>query len=172
MTAPNQRFLSLFDLEVQNRAFAYMGVEALGKRAVSDLDKAIFADWLAFEAFLQRAYAPMAKKYGVSQELRWQARLQARLATLGAAILPDRFLTKITLNGTEKHLEKMHDLYKAAPDEDKEFFDFVVRQEQVQVDSLKLRLEGKKRDAARLLADFTSRHQGDFPQDPTTDGTA
>jgi len=172
MTVPHPDFLKLFDMEIQNRAFAYRGVEALGKRVTRDLDKAVFADWLAFEVFLQRAYAPMAKKYGLSQQLGWQAGLQARLAIFAVAILPDKFFTKIVLDGTKKHLEKMHALYKVAPDDEKVFFDFVVRQEQVQVDSLKLRLDGKKREAERLLADFTSRHMADFPQDPAPVGAA
>ena len=157
-------------MEIQNRAFAYVSVEALGKRADNDVDKAVFADWLAFEVFLRRAYAPMAEKYGLTQTIRLPALLQARLAGFAWAVLPDRMFTKIVLDGTKKHLEKMRDLSSLAPDQDQRFFDFVVRQEQVQVDSLKLRLEGKKREAAQLLADFASEHQSDFPKDLTPHG--
>ena len=167
---PNKRLIKLFDMEIQNRAFAYMSVEALGKRAANDVDKAVFADWLAFEVFLRRAYAPMAEKYGLTQTIRLQALLQARLARLAWVVLPERMFTKIVLDATKKHLEKMHDLSRLAPDQDEQFFDFVVRQEQVQVDSLKLRLDGKKREAAQLLADFTSKYQGDFPQEPALHG--
>ena len=171
MTGPNKRFLKLFDMEIQNRAFAYVSVEALGKRADNDVDKAVFADRLAFEVFLRRAYAPMAEKYGLTQTIRLPALLQARLAGFAWAVLPDRMFTKIVLDGTKKHLEKMRDLSSLAPDQDERFFDFVVRQEQVQVDSLKLRLEGKKRRAALILADFASEHQSDLPKDLTSHGT-
>lgn len=163
MTAPNIGFHKLFDMEIQNRAFAHESVEALGTRAATEVDKMVFADWLAIEVFLQRAHAPTVQKHGLSQKIRWQARVQSRLARIASAVLPDRMFAKVALDGTERHLEKMRDLYKVAPDEDKTFFDFVVRQEQVQVDALKLRVEGKKREAAQLLADFTSSHESDFP---------
>ena len=172
MTPPSKGFLKLFDKEIQNRASAHKGVETLSKSATNDIDKAVFADWLAFEAFLQGAYAPAAKKYGLSQTIRWPALLQARLAGVALAILPDRFFTKLILDGTQKHLEKMEKLYALAPNEDERFFDFVVRQEAVQVDSLKLRLDGKKREAVQLLVNFVSQNEGDFPQDPAPVGTS
>ncbi|MEO1639495.1 MAG: hypothetical protein AAFU41_09655 [Pseudomonadota bacterium] len=172
MTPRSKRFLKLFDMEIQNRASAHKGVETLSKSATNDIDKAVFADWLAFEAFLQRAYAPTAKKYGLPQTIRWQALLQARLAGVALAILPDRYFTKFVLDGTKKHLEKMEQLYALAPKEDERFFDFVVRQEAVQVDSLKLRLDGKKREAAQLLVNFVAQNESDFPQDPSPVGAS
>ena len=160
LMAKNERFLELFDMEVQNRAFALKVNKDLGETAVSDSDKAFYTAWVAFETFLQRAYAPVARKYGLSQSPRTGANLQVGLARFGVGILPDRMMTKIVLEDTIKYLEKLKELQRAAPEQDAEFFAFVVKHEVAQIDALRLRVDGNKEAAAELLTAFVAEHAG------------
>ncbi len=154
----NARFMELFDMEVQNRAFALKVNKELEEKAVSEDDQAFYTAWVAFEEFLQRAYAPFARKYGLSQEPRAGANIQVGLARLGMGVLPDDVMTKIVLEDTIKYLEKLKELKRVAPEEDAEFFAFVVKHEETQIEALRLRLDGNKFAAAQLLTTFVAKH--------------
>ena len=158
--AQDERFMELFDMEVQNRAFALKVNKDLGETAVNDDDKAFYTAWIAFETFLQRAYAPVARKYGLSQAPRTGANLQAGLARFGAGVLSDRMMTKIVLEDTIKYLEKLKELHRVAPEQDAAFFAFVVKHEEAQIDALRLRVEGNKEAAAALLTAFVADNAG------------
>ncbi|MEL6372002.1 MAG: DUF4334 domain-containing protein [Pseudomonadota bacterium] len=152
----NERFMELFDMEVQNRAFALKVNKELGEKAVTDGDKAFYTAWVAFEEFLQREYAPFASKYGLSQAPRTGANIQVGLARLGMGVLPDDVMTKIVLEDTIKYLEKLKELKRVAPEEDAEFFAFVVKHEETQIEALRLRLDGNKEAATQLLTIFVA----------------
>ena len=93
--AQDERFMELFDMEVQNRAFALKVNKDLGETAVSDEDKAFYTAWIAFETFLQKCLcARCAANTGCRRPPRTGANLQAGLARFGAGILPDRMMTK------------------------------------------------------------------------------
>ena len=104
--AEQERFMELFDMEVQNRAFALKVNKDLGEKAVAEPDKAFYSAWVAFEEFLQRAYEPSARKYGLSQAPRAGAYLQVGLARFGMGVLPDSVMTQVVLEDTKKYLEK------------------------------------------------------------------
>ena len=157
--AENERFLELFDMEIQNRAFALKVNSDLGDKAVTEADKAFYTGWVQFEEFLQHAYAPVASKYGLSQAPRTGADIQVGLARFGAGLLPDKMMTEVVLNQTIQYLEKLKELERVAPDEDTEFFSFVVKHEETQIEALRLRLDGNKVAAAELLTNFVEAHR-------------
>jgi len=158
--ARDERLMELFDMEVQNRAFALKVNKDLGAVAVGDANKMFYTTWIAFEEFLQQAYAPVAKKYGLDQAPRAGANMQVGLARFGAGVLPEDVMTKMVLQDTIKYLEKLKELYRVSPVEDRDFFAFVVEHEEAQIEALRLRLDGNKEAAAELLTAFIEENAG------------
>lgn len=155
-SARDEQFLELFDMEIQNRAFALKVNRDLGAVAVGDDTKIFYTAWIAFEEFLQQACAPVARKYGLAQTPRAGANLQVGLARFGAGVLPESVMTKIVLQDTINYLEKLKELYRVAPSEDRDFFAFVVKHEEAQIEALRLRGDGNKEAAAQLLTSFVA----------------
>lgn len=151
-------FLELFDMEVQNRAFALRICEGMVKRVSDPDDVNWYTAWLGFEQFNQEQYAPFAEKYGLSQEPRVEAKIQAGFGSLGATVLPDNVMLKYMLRETITYLEKLKELARVAPEEDQAFFNYVVEQEELQVDALQLRVDGKSRESAELIRQFVAAH--------------
>lgn len=156
--ATEAEFLKLFDMEIQNRAFALKSAQEMVGRASDPNDVAWYQTWLAFEEFNQIQYAPSAEKYGLSQKPRTVAKMQAGAATLAGKVLPDKVSLGFMLDETIKYLEKLKDLARIAPQEDEAFFRYVVLQEEMQIDALRLRHDGKSEASAALISQFIETH--------------
>ena len=60
--AKEKKFMELFDMEVQNRAFALKACINANDNSSTEGDKIFFGAWLDFEQFLQKKYAPFRRK--------------------------------------------------------------------------------------------------------------
>ena len=158
LKAVEEKVLELFEMEVQNRAFALKSAQRMAAKVTSEEDKYFCNAWVAFEEFNQIKYAPYAKKYNLSQEPQMKANMQVGLAGLALDILPESIAFKTMLEQTVNYNEKLKELRKIAPEEDKEFFEFVVDQEEAQIAGIQLCIEGKIKEAADLLTDFTKKY--------------
>ena len=156
--AKEKKFMELFDMEVQNRAFALKAFNA-NNSASTEGDKIFFGAWLEFEQFLQQKYAPFAEKYELSQKPRSMANIQAGLGEIALNILPDSVMREGMRNQTIKYLEKLKELQHVAPKDDAGFFDFVVKQEVLQIDALQFWIDEKYEEAAKLLRNFMKENQ-------------
>jgi len=157
--AREKKFMELFDMEVQNRAFALKGAINANDKASTEDDKIFFGAWVDLEEYLQKKYAPFAEKYGLSQEPRSMAKIQAGLGEIALNILPDSVMREGMLKQTIQYLEKLKELQRVAPKEDAAFFDFVVRQEELQIDAVQFWVDRKNEEAAKLLRNFMKENQ-------------
>lgn len=157
--AKEKKFMELFDMEVQNRAFALKGAINANDKASTEGDKIFFGAWVDLEEYLQKKYAPFAEKYALSQEPRSMAKIQAGLGEIALNILPDSVMREGMLKQTIKYLEKLKDLQRVAPKEDAAFFDFVVRQEELQIDALQFWIDENYEEAAKLLGNFMKENE-------------
>ena len=157
--AKEKKFMQLFDMEVQNRAFALKACINAKENASTEGDKIFFGAWLEFEQFLQKKYAPVVEKYALSQEPRSMANIQAGLGEIALNILPDSVMRKGMRDQTIQYLEKLKELQQIAPNEDADFFQFVVKQEELQIDALQFWVDGNNDEAARLLRGFIEANQ-------------
>ena len=130
----------------------------MASKATSEEDKYFTTAWVAFEEFLQTKYAPFASKYNLTQEAGLIANIQAGLGVLGINVLPNAIMLKTMLDQTVNYNEKLKELRKIAPEEEKEFFAFVVDQEEAQIAGIQLCIEGKIKEAADLVTDFIKEH--------------
>ena len=104
--AKENKFMELFDMEVQNRAFALKACINANDNSSTEGDKIFFGAWIDFEEFLQKKYAPFTEKYELSQEPRSMANIQAGLGEIALNILPDSIMRKGMRDQTIKYLEK------------------------------------------------------------------
>lgn len=154
MIEPDAKFLKLFDAEIQNRAFALYATEIMIKRVKKTDDVLWYSTWLQWEKFHKRNFAPMAKKYGLSQEPAFASKLQARIGDFAARLLSETAVMKYVLKETEKYCSQLQELADIAPEEDKEFFEYVVEQERLQVEVLPFRIDGNSKKGADMLLDY------------------
>ncbi|MEO0601247.1 MAG: hypothetical protein AAF211_07415 [Myxococcota bacterium] len=110
-----EQFMDLFDMEIQNRAFGRLSAERALKRASTKDDRVFFGTWLDWERFLEERYAPYATKYGLGQEPRSQAKMQAGLAAFAAGVLPDRSMIELMVEETIEYTEKLKELERVSP---------------------------------------------------------
>ena len=87
------------------------------------------------------------------------ANIQAGLGEIALNILPNSVMRKGMRDQTIKYLEKLKELQGVAPKEDADFFDFVVKQEELQIDTLQFWVDGKNEEAAELLRNFMKENQ-------------
>ncbi len=157
--AREKKFMELFDMEVQNRAFALKGAINANDNASTDGDKIFFGAWVDFEEYLQKKYSPSAKKYELSQEPRSMAKIQAGLGEIALNILPDSVMRTGMRDQTIQYLKKLKELQRVAPKEDAAFFDFVVAQEELQIDALQFWIDENYEEAAKILRNFMEENQ-------------
>lgn len=153
-TEPSDAFLKLFQHEVQNRAFALRAVASMASEVAAPEDVSLYSAWRDFEEFNQRRYAPYAARYGFSQSPGWTARLKASVAKLAETILSERQVLRFMHKETKKYAAKLAKITEIAPQDDKDFYEYVVRQEYFQVSVLEARLDGDASEATRLLKAF------------------
>ena len=101
LRAADEKFKGLFDMEVQNRAFALKSSRLMASQSTSESDKHFYGSWVAFEQRLKEIYAPYAKKYGLSQEARGLANLQVGIGRLAAGVLPESVVFESLLDQTQ-----------------------------------------------------------------------
>ncbi|MEM9460445.1 MAG: DUF4334 domain-containing protein [Myxococcota bacterium] len=150
----DDKFKELFEMEIQNRAFALRGAQGMADSASREGDKIFLSAWVEWERFLRDKYAPYAHKYGFSQEPQTMAKLQAGFGRLAHGVLPTDMIDRFMLDETIAYTEKLRDLERVAPQEDQAFFSFVVKQEEEQIEALRLRIADKNQEAADLLRKF------------------
>ncbi|MEM7516884.1 MAG: DUF4334 domain-containing protein [Planctomycetota bacterium] len=153
-----EKFRALFEMEVQNRAFALTASEERAEGASNEGDALFYGAWADFERFLRGKYAPFAEKYGLTQEAKTMAKLQAGLGGLAADILPNSMVYKRMLEETIAYAEKLRELRDVSPEGERDFFSFVVVQEELQIEALRLRIDEKNQEAADLLRRFIAEH--------------
>lgn len=151
-------FVEIFDDEVQNRAFALVGLKALSKNEESPLKKEFWADYIALEHLNQKKYHPFADKYNITQEPGGMASLKASLLVMANGWFPS-YTWKTLHKATVKHVTKLEGLVKLASEEDKAFVDYVVNQEKVQAEAIKLMINGREQLAVELLSEFVAEHK-------------
>ncbi|MEO0899815.1 MAG: DUF4334 domain-containing protein [Bacteroidota bacterium] len=158
LQAIDTKVKELFDMELQNRAFALKSARTMATKGTSEEEKEFFNSWVTFEEFLKDKYAPFAKKYGFSQEPRLIANIQVGLGTLGIDILPGSILYKTMLDQTVAYNEKLKELREIAPADERAFFEFVVDQEEAQIEALKLCVDGNLKEAGEFILNFTQKN--------------
>ena len=131
------------------------------KRVKKPDDVLWYSTWLDWEEFHKRNFAPFAEKYGFSQEPSFSARLQARIGDIAARLISEKSVMKYMLKETAKYCDQLQELADIAPEEDKDFFNYVVDQERWQVEVLPYRIEGNSKQGADMLRAYMDKYNAE-----------
>lgn len=154
----NAEFLSLFEGEVQNRAFALMFVQR-EEEAANDIDeKNLWRSYIAFEELNQEKFKPYAEKYKLETKPNFKSRIKARSANLASLFFKETLL-KMTVDSTADYVNDLIHLANLSTQKERVFFNYVVEQEKVQVTVLKLLNQNEWREATKVFSDFTAIHK-------------
>ncbi|WNC72219.1 hypothetical protein RGQ13_19165 [Thalassotalea psychrophila] len=150
-----KRFLELYEGEVQNRAFALMYTE---RSSTSWGDNDIEAFWRVYydlEVINQRLYKPYADKFGLDMQPTFFTSVKTSSLRLMSNLFPEYMLNTL-YTSTVKYLEGLKEMENLAPEEDKDFYRYVVEQEAAQVEALRLVSQGEAKKATKVLADYVN----------------
>ncbi|WP_372747210.1 hypothetical protein [Litorivivens sp.] len=152
-------FLKLFEYEVQNRLMAYNGNLGMVKRKLEPEVLRWYQSYLAFETLNQERYTPVAEKFGISTAPNFKTKMEVFVGALVLRILSELSVLRYMCKETEAYVADLERLRDIAPEEDREFFDYVVAQEVMQVETLKLRLEGNPQKATEVIDKFVAQYR-------------
>lgn len=151
-TVNTERFIKLFRYELQNRAFAYGAI----KHVVAKPDKVknigFWEAYFALENYNKTCFGPVAKSYHLSTE---PGRLTQIRASMSAWLVrvSETYSIGIIHNATKKYVSQLEELKQLATD-DHDFFEYVVEQEKIQLEAMRLVLGGEPEEAEKLIHDF------------------
>ena len=158
MTSPNAAYLKILEDEVQNRAFALFSCRLINNRAKDPDEIEFYAAWLAFEEFQKQQYAPVARKYGFVQEPSWSAKMQGRIADVAARMLSEMTVLKTMVKQTNDYIGKLEEMERLAPQSDRDFAAYVVKQERIQPPVMQFRIDGESHKGAAMMRNFIAEH--------------
>ncbi len=157
-TQNNAAFLSLFEGEVQNRAFALMFVQREEKFSNVPEQKELWKSYIEFEELNQFKFKPYADKYKFDMKPNLKSRFKAIAANMASKIFQET-LFKITTESTIDYVEDLEKLAQLSMPQERNFFNYVVVQEKVQVTVLQLLNQKKWTEAAKVFTDFVKTHK-------------
>lgn len=163
---PHNEFLDLLDYEAQNRAFAYQSVTRKAQSTAQEESAPFWRAYADLEALNRARYKPYLQKYHVPAEARWTTRVRGWAGGVAGSLFPQTALAKIH-EATLAYIPKLERLAALAPaDADplenlrtKEFFTFVVAQEEVQAEAMGLLAQGQILQAATHINSFVQQHK-------------
>lgn len=161
-TAQEKIFKEIFQYEINNRAFARKSIPQIAEM-MKDTEQEVF--WRAFsrlEDLSRPGYEKMAEKHGLAVNT-LLVNLKTWSINMAMRVFPGKMMSTMA-DATEEYLEKLKKLPGLAKPEDREFFDYVVAQEETQLRGIQLLLQGKYAEAAEVINDFVN-EQDALPSD-------
>lgn len=161
----HEEFLSLLDYEAQNRAFAYQSVNRMAQKTATEETAHFWRAYADLEVFTRQRYKPYLAKYDIAADARWTTRLRGWAGGVVGGLFPETSMG-IMQRATIAYVPKLQRLAEIAPqstdslksEEARKFFIFVVEQEEVQAEALRLFNEGQTNQAAAHIASFVHLH--------------
>ncbi len=148
-----EKFVKLFDYEIQNRAFALNTMQDYLEGKEESADSQFWRAYLALEHLSKQKYQPIVVKYNIDQEPRFFTRVKIFWGVIAMKWLPGISLKTIH-SATVKYISKLQILQALAKPDEADFFEYVVIQEKVQAESMGLMISGKQQQAIELLGSF------------------
>ncbi len=149
----NSRFMALFSYEVQNRAFALLSVSGSEETRKDEIDGPFWAAYHRFEILNQHRYAAHADQYQIDMSPTTMTKTKNCLAGFIGSLFFETGLG-IMRDATIPYIEKLKELKDLAKAEDKDFFNYVVMQEEIQAETLTLLIDNKHEEAVGVFNEF------------------
>ena len=144
--------------EVANRAFALRTVERLSRRFEGSDQQAFWLAYLKLEQFSAPHYRALAERLEVDSHPGLWTRFRAAVVASDPGFMMERTLRSM-LSRTEIYVGRLNQLQSIGPADESEFLDYMVAQEALQVEMLRLAVSGQYGDAAAKVEAFVDRHR-------------
>lgn len=154
---PSDEFLAGFEREVANRAFSLRVAGHLSRRMVDTDYAGFWSAYLRLEQFNAPLYEEVAVKWGIATDpSRW-----TRFRAWAVGLTPGPMMAmalESTSSRTRAYVLTLQALQSTGPEEDRVFLDYMVAQEQLQVEMMRLALAGSMEEIPPLVDAFILRH--------------
>jgi hypothetical protein len=156
-----RRFLKGFKSEIQNRAFALHAIRRLVQRLDGDSRQLLWAAYLRLEIFNDPIYRRAASRWGIDVTPTVGTLAKAWLiGSVPKCIL--RPVLKYVHSKTIVYCDELRKLRSIGPADSRDFLDYMVAQEDLQIELMRLSLEGRDAVVDRKLDSFLKRFAGKF----------
>ncbi|WP_440466467.1 hypothetical protein ACKI1H_23000 [Pseudomonas sp. YH-1] len=160
---PSKAFLKGFRHELANRSFALITVRRMAGRLEGDAWFAFWKTYWDLEVLNARRYEAAALIWGLDPAPGIATRLKARLVSSVPRFLM-RSLVAYVHRETIAYAGWLRDLRKVGPTRASTFLDYMVEQEDLQIELMRLALEGRHGEIAARAEDFFLRYGRAVPR--------
>ncbi|ABB11611.1 hypothetical protein Bcep18194_B1497 [Burkholderia lata] len=155
---PTNAFTDGFHYEIQNRAFALRAIGRLAGRLDGDPRQRLWAAYLKLEAFNAPIYHAAATRWGMDDSPRLATRVKAWvIGSVPTCVLKP--LLKYVYAQTIAYCETLRHLRDIGPSDSRALLNYMVDQEEFQIDMMKRSLEGDDAVLASRVDAFIHRHE-------------
>lgn len=159
---PSKVFIKGFRHELANRAFALLAVRRMVERLGGEGPGMFWKTYLDLEHFNSPRYQAAAIRWGLHRPPGPLTRLKAWvLSSLPLAM--QQTLLKLVYRETVKYLAWLRDLQRQGPADARAFLEYMVAQEELQVEMMRLALRGQYTQIVARADDFFLRYNGVMP---------
>jgi hypothetical protein len=156
---PSPKFLKGFRHELANRAFALAAVRRMASRLQGQQSHPFWKTYADLERFNQPRYQAAANRWGLDTTPGVLTRLKSWLLSSVPRPLQG-LLLRIVHRETVKYMAWLQGLRKIGPADAQRFLDYMIDQEQLQLDMMRLALNGRYRDVVRQADTFFLKYNG------------
>ncbi|HHK0531378.1 MULTISPECIES: hypothetical protein [Pseudomonas] len=160
---PSKKFLKGFKHELANRAFALMTVRRMAGRLEGDPWFSFWKTYWDLEVLNARRYEAAALIWGLDPAPGFATKLKAWLVSSVPRCLMV-VLVKFVLKETVAYAEWLRDLCSEGPSGASAFLDYMVEQEDLQIELMRMALAGRHREIAGYAEDFFLKYGHTIPK--------
>ncbi|EML1093777.1 hypothetical protein RZ910_000096 [Pseudomonas aeruginosa] len=156
---PSKKFIKGFRHELANRAFAFMAVGRMAERLAGDERGLFWKTYLDLEIFNRPRYEAAAAVWGLDVAPGFFTKLKA----WAVSSVPKVFLgllLKIVYSETLKYMEWLRDLSMEGPAGARAFLDYMLAQEEMQIEMMRMALSGRDCEIVGFADEFFLKHSG------------
>lgn len=153
-----ERFMHLANYEIQNRAFALDYTKRSRENWGDEAVKQFWAKYYELEVINQRKYQGFAQQHQLDMTASTMTNMKTNGIRLVSRLAPDWTLSFIA-EATQEYVLKLEELKQLGQADDSEFLAYVVEQEYVQIEALKLAANGQAQQATQVLANYIDKIQ-------------
>ena len=148
------RIEKLFQYEINNRAFAFQSIAALKDKMAGTGQAEFWQAYYELETVNKPLYEKMAASYQLAPN-EYLVKFKVWATNLAFSLFPEKMMS-IMAKATVKYVDKLKPLPHLVRQEHKDFFEYVVSQEQAQADALLQAEKGEFDLATNVLKEFLS----------------
>lgn len=154
----SQQFLNGINYELQNRAFALIAIARIANRVQGTQEYIFWSAYESLERFNTPHYFAYAEKLGLDATPSFLTKAKASLISSTPSFLLDELL-KLVYAKTKVYLEDLKQVHAQGTEADREFLDYMLAQEQVQIELMELAIKKQYREISPKIDHFIQHYR-------------